>query len=298
MARPRFVRRSVGRQSTPKLFDFSPIERRSSLDRLQVAPISKRERWLIDYKFAVPLFRFLELFLSTSIERRDGPAFRAGSEFDGRFDVHRPRSSGRSARPSYRSFLIDGRSRPIEVGRGRSRPIEADRGRSRPIEAGRGQSPPGRADFGGSKTGRSTLPTDPRSVSSMFCRSTSIEHLDRSGFRDRGSFGGRSSIAIDQFSRARGSVEGRLAVNQPRSSANFPKRGPSEARARPDQGPIVSRSCQFRSTNAGRPTAILRSAVRFFDSFFSDPDRAPRWTRLSRSRQVRWDQCDPIPDFA
>jgi|GEM_PF-6762874 len=101
----------------------------------------------------------------------------------------------------------------------------------------------------------------------MFCRSTSIEHLDRSGFRDRGSFGGRSSIAIDQFSPARGSVEGRLAVNQPRSSANFLKRGPSEARARPDQGPIVSRSCQFRSTNAG-PTAILRSAVRFFDSFF------------------------------
>ena len=234
MARPRFVRRSVGRQSTPKLFDFSPIERRSSLDRLQVAPISKRERWLIDYKFAVPLFRFLELFLSTSIERRDGPAFRAGSEFDGRFDVHRPRSSGRSARPSYRSFLIDGRSRPIEVGRGRSRPIEADRGRSRPVEANRFQDAPiSEVRRPADRRYRSeirffdVLSIDfdraPRSIGLSRSRLVwrSIQHRDRPVFSSsrlgRRSVGGQPTAELGEFSQAR------------------PERSPSEARSRPDR---------------------------------------------------------------
>ena len=228
----RLVRRLIGRQSTTKLLEFfgarldrcrSPTGRtafgeRTSADRLRSSDRRSVSSIFLSIDFdraARSSSSVVRVAWASEVKPRStvDPAprstvFSDRGLFEGRLAVNQPRSSSISPRFERRS---------------------------RPIEADRGQSPPGRADFGGSKTGRSTLPTDPRSVSSMFCRSTSIEHLDRSGFRDRGSFGGRSSIAIDQFSRARGSVEGRLAVNQPRSSANFLKRGPNEARSRPDR---------------------------------------------------------------
>lgn len=159
------------------------------------------------------------------------------------------------------------------------------------------RSPTGRTAFGERTSADRLRSSDRRSVSSIFL-SIDFDRAARSSssvVRVAWASEVKPRSTVDPAPRStvfsdRGLFEGRLAVNQPRSSSISPR---FERRPRPieaDRGrsrPIASRTRRFRRFEDRPIDPAYRSEIRFFDVLSIDFDRTPRSIGLSRSRLVR-----------